>query len=258
MNFKENLTSDSIEWNYIQEASVKELKYSALNISCKNTNKTKKRSIMRKKLQLERFKHEFSKDFKPITLNLDSNTPRDEPKWKTNWKAWLDLSDEQKQKLKEDLEKSGKLLYVSEPASVDVVMVADPNILKKKKKVTFNLDKNRVRIIDDRHKIVKRTKYEGKTIPKTVNFQAVLTYKNSLNEKPVEYVDSSESEEDEALHSRHKSNVLSGDDLNESNIKTTLTEAEKRKIMVELFGETSEEDSDKEPQLVIQEDMTDL
>ena len=70
MNFKGNLDSDSIEWNYIQEASVKELKYSALNVKCRDTNKTKKRSIMRKKLQLEN-KHKYSKDFKPILLDIE-------------------------------------------------------------------------------------------------------------------------------------------------------------------------------------------
>ena len=108
MDFKGNLDSDSIEWNYIQEASVKELKYSALNVKCKETNKTKKRSIMRKKLQLEKFKHEFSKDFKPIVLDFETNTTREEPKWKINWKKWLELSDETKAEMKKEMEESEK------------------------------------------------------------------------------------------------------------------------------------------------------
>ena len=115
-----------------------------------------------------------------------------------------------------------------------------------------------MRIIEDRRKVVKRSKYQGKSAPKMVDNRAVVAYKARMKKKSSITIISSESDDDVASQTRLRSKVVSCDQAKGSNEPRTSTDLEKKRIEAALkeLLQTSDEDSDTEAELVIQEDRT--
>ena len=184
--------------------------------------------------------------------------------------------------MKKEMEESEKKEKREKVVNIDVFEVADLSsevveqmATKRKKKVSFDLTRNEVRVIKESRQ-VKRTKYAGKTAAKTVDKKAIMAYKEKLEKEKHEKEEmeriralySSESDEENALCNKLKvqSKVVKRDyekerkENEERKKKVRVEEQEKKEIdaaIDDLFN-SSDNDWDMDPKLVIQEDTTDL